>query len=85
MRTHPKHLNELERAGDIHCPDARYGCKHVGIRNKEGEEDFILLIRVQYRSDKLVETVRGEAWVRHGESKRKLTEDEKREIRIAKR
>src|SRR5208282_5195894 len=29
-------------------------------------------LRVHYRPDKVVETVRGEAWVRHGASKRKL-------------
>jgi ATP-dependent DNA helicase RecG len=83
--TNVKHLNELERSGDIHCPDARYRCKHVAVQNKNGGQDFVLLIRVQYRSDKVVETTRGEAWIRHGESKRRLTDDEKRELRIAKR
>jgi ATP-dependent DNA helicase RecG len=24
---HPKHMNELERAGDVYCPDARYDYK----------------------------------------------------------
>jgi ATP-dependent DNA helicase RecG len=46
--------------------------------------DFLLLIRVYYRPDKLVETVRSEAFVRSGKTKRQLTEDEKREIRINK-
>lgn len=83
--TNPKHLNDLERAGDVYCPDARYDYKRVPILNKRDEHDFVLLIRVQYRPDKVVENVRGEAWVRHGESKRKLTDDEKRELRVAKR
>jgi ATP-dependent DNA helicase RecG len=81
---HAKHLNDLERTGDVYCPDARYEYKRVPIRNKRGDEDFVLLFRVQYRSDKVVETVRGEAWIRRGESKKKLTDDEKRELRIAK-
>ena len=84
VNTNPKHLNELERAGNVYCPDARYECKRVVIQNKNGRDDFVLLLRVYYRPDKVVETVRGEAWVRHGESKRKLTDDEKRELRIAK-
>jgi ATP-dependent DNA helicase RecG len=43
-----------------------------------------LLIRVFYRPDKLVETVRSDAFVRSGNTKRHLSEEEKREIRINK-
>jgi ATP-dependent DNA helicase RecG len=85
LREGPKHLNELERVGDVYCPDARYESRRVPIRNAHGEEDFVLLFRIKYRKDKVVENVRGEAWVRHGESKRRLSDDEKRELRIAKR
>lgn len=80
-----RRLNELERAGDVYCPDARYESKRVPIRNSRGEEDFVLLVRVHYRRDKVVENNRGEAFIRRGESKRRLTDDEKRELRIAKR
>lgn len=79
------HVNELERAGDIHCPDARYQHRRVPVKNDRGQEDFVLLFRVQYRSDKVVETTRGDAFIRRGESKKKLTDDEKRELRVAKR
>jgi ATP-dependent DNA helicase RecG len=41
-------------------------------------------MRVHYREDKLVETVSGEAFVREGDRKRRLTEDEKREIKLNK-
>ncbi len=85
LRAGLKQINELERAGDVYCPDARFESKHVPIRNAQGEDDFVLLFRVRYRQDKVVETVRGEAFVRHGESKKRLTDDEKRELRIAKR
>lgn len=85
LRGGARHLNELERAGDVYCPDARFESKRVAIRNAEGHDDFVLLFRIQYRKDKVVENVRGEAWVRHGESKKKLSDDEKRELRIAKR
>jgi ATP-dependent DNA helicase RecG len=41
-------------------------------------------MRVHYRPDKLVETTDGNAFVREGDEKRKLTETEKREIRLNK-
>ncbi|HTT75343.1 MAG TPA: ATP-binding protein, partial [Candidatus Binataceae bacterium] len=84
LRADPKHLNELERSGDIYCPDARYQSKRVTVRNASDEDDFVLLFRVQYRPDKVVETTRGDAFIKRGESKRKLNDDEKRELRIAK-
>jgi len=84
-KAHYKHLNELERAGDVFCADARFASKRVPILNSNHEEDFVILFRVQYRRDKVVETSKGEAYVRHGESKRRLNDDEKRELRIAKR
>ena len=52
------------------------------IANNEGETDYILALRIKFRSDKLVENSRGEAWVREGDSKRRLSDVEKREIRI---
>jgi ATP-dependent DNA helicase RecG len=58
----------------------------VALKRKrpDGSPDFLLLIRVYYRSDKLVETVRSDAFVRSGKSKRLLSADEKREIQINK-
>ena len=67
-----------------YCPDARYEFHRVPVRNNKGEEDFVLALRVHYREEKLVETTDGNAFVRAGEEKRKLTEAEKREIRINK-
>ncbi|CCJ06654.1 ATP dependent DNA helicase RecG [Methylocystis sp. SC2] len=78
------HVNELERSGDVHCPDARYELQTVRCLNKNGSPDFILGIRVHYRHDKVVETNQGEAFIRRGESRRKLTDDEKRDLRNAK-
>ncbi len=81
----PERLNDIERAGSIHCPDARIISKSIPAYNKSGKPDFFLAIRVYYHPTKLVETVRNEAYTREGSSKRKLTELEKREIRIKKR
>jgi ATP-dependent DNA helicase RecG len=67
-----------------YCPDARHEFKRVPLLNADGQEDFVIAIRVYYREDKLVETSDGEAFVRSGNEKRRLTESEKREIRINK-
>ena len=47
-------------------------------------EDFVLVFRVHYRHDKVVETVSNEAFTRLGESKKKLTTEEVRELQIDK-
>ena len=80
----PKRRDELEQAGRIFCLDARYDHKTISVYKKKGKADYIIVFRIYYRADKLVETNKGEAWVRIGSSKRKLSEIEKREIRIAK-
>jgi ATP-dependent DNA helicase RecG len=79
----PNHLNDLETARR-YCPDARYDLKRVPVLDHKGEENFVIVMRVQYRSDKLVEATDGNAYIREGEEKRRLTEAEKREIRLNK-
>ena len=73
-------LNEREQAGKIYCPDARFSSKLVSAINEDGENDFVLLIRVQYRPDKLVYDSQGHAWIRIGDQKHELTKEECREI-----
>ncbi len=77
-------VSEFERVGHEQCPDARFDVHRVEAPLPDGGTDFLLVFRVFYREDKLVETVRGEAYMRSGDRKRRLTEDEKREIRIGK-
>jgi ATP-dependent DNA helicase RecG len=77
-------LNDIELMGERHCHDARFDLKRVAVKNASGKDDFIIALRVYYRSDKLVENVRGEAFVRQGDEKHRLTEAEKREVRIGK-
>jgi len=77
-------LNELERCGQMYCPDARYESKRVAAQNSSGEADFLLLFRVFYREDKVAKTVSGEAYVRLGESKEKLRQEQIRELEIDK-
>lgn len=77
------HLNEIE-AVRKHCSDARIEFRRIAVTNSAQEDDFVLALRVYYREDKLVETNDGSAFVREGEEKRRLTETEKREIRLNK-
>ena len=77
------HLNDLE-AVRVHCHDARLEFKKVPVTNYKGGDDFVLAMRVYYRDDKLVETSSGDAFIREGDRKRRLTEQEKREIRLNK-
>lgn len=75
-------VNDLERVGTVYCPDARYESKRLGALNPSGKQDFLLVIRVFYREDKVVRTASGDAYVRLGESKEKLTAEQIRELEI---
>jgi ATP-dependent DNA helicase RecG len=65
-------INEVERAGNVHCPDARYETKKVDVRLPDGTADFVIMLRIFYREDKLVRTVRNEAVIRIADSKKKV-------------
>ncbi len=80
VRTAQEHVNELQRAGDIFASDARYQIKTVGVRNDIGQDDQIIVIRVFYRPDKVVETTATKAFMRVGSSKRLMSEEERREL-----
>ena len=84
LKASPGQLNEVERTGDTFCPDARYEFKRVEIQNKNGLRDQLLIFRVHYNEKKVVRTTDGQAWVRRGESKRQLKEEEIRELQIEK-
>jgi len=79
--TEDEHLTNLETVGEL-CPDARIEFKRVLVQNHNKNEDYVILLRVHYRDDKLVEITDGSAFIREGDKKRKLTEAEKREIRL---
>lgn len=74
-----RHLNAIE---DFHlrmCPQARPEVKRIAVIIDD-TEDFLVAIYVPYVG-RLVETNKGEAWVRYGDSKHKMSEEEKREFR----
>jgi len=76
-------LNGFETAKKL-CPDAKYETKRVPVKDFHGHANFVIAVRVYYRAEKLVETVSGESFIREGDEKRRLTEVEKREIRLNK-
>jgi ATP-dependent DNA helicase RecG len=76
----PNDLNEKEKAGRQYCPDSRSESKRVSVTNMDGEQDFILAIRVFYREDKVVADVSGNVFTRVGDEKRKLSDEEVREL-----
>lgn len=78
-------LNDLEKTGMIYCPDARHESKRIPVTLPNGQNDYILLFRICYREDKVVETVAHEAFARVGDSKKRLTQEEIRELQIDKR
>jgi ATP-dependent DNA helicase RecG len=73
--------NEARARRDL-VPDARFESKRIQVRTVKGEIDFVHLIYVQFRSDKVVETNKGEAWIRNGNTKRLIGEEEKQELKI---
>ncbi len=79
----PSKLSNLERAGHTHCPDARCETRRVPVTNADGEPDFLLLFRIWHREDRVVETVKGNAYIRIGASKKRLKDSEKRELEIS--
>ncbi|MEM9186798.1 MAG: ATP-binding protein, partial [Planctomycetota bacterium] len=77
-------INNLEKAGRELCSDARYDIKRINVVNDRGEEDYVIVIRVYYRPDKVVELASGRGYIRRGDSRYTLSEEEKRELAIDK-
>jgi ATP-dependent DNA helicase RecG len=73
-------LNRLEQTGRDYAPEARYATRRIAATRPDGSGDFLLLFHVRYREDKVVRTVRGDSYIRYGDSKRKLTPEEVREL-----
>ncbi len=78
-------LNELEKTGKDFCPDSRAESRRLAVVNQGGQPDFIVLFRIPYREDKVVRTVAQKAFVRVGDEKKELSEEEIRELQIDKR
>lgn len=72
-------VNNIEKCHLQRCPLAKPEFKKVPVV-VEGEENFLILIYIPYVG-KLAETNKFEAWIRYGDTKHKMSEEEKRDFR----
>lgn len=72
-------LNQIESCHLTRCPQARPEFKRIPVIVAE-KEDFCVSIYVPYVG-RLVETNKGESWIRYGDSRHKMSEEEKRDFR----
>ena len=72
-------LNSIEKCHIQRCPSARPEFKRIPVIIN-GSEDFCIAMYVPYLG-KLAETNKGEAYIRYGDSKHKMSEEEKRDFR----
>jgi len=75
----PRQLNKIE---DFHlqmCPMSRPEVRRFEV-SVNGRMDFCIAIYVPYQN-KLVETNKGEAWARYGDSLHRMSDEEKRDFR----
>jgi len=77
-------LSELESMGRDHCHDGRFVTRRLGVTNSDGQDDFIILARVYYVEERLVELTNGTAYCREADRSRRLSDTEKQEVRINK-
>jgi ATP-dependent DNA helicase RecG len=77
-------VRELEAFGASGCEGGRFETKRMQCLNHKGEDDFIILARVYYVPERLVTLGNGEAYKRVSDESKRLDEEEKNEIRIAK-
>ena len=77
-------VNRLETHARDSCPDALVETRIINGKRKDGAPDYALLMRVRYNASKVVKTTAGEAFVRSGDSKKKLKPEEIRELEIDK-
>jgi ATP-dependent DNA helicase RecG len=73
-------LNAIEKASHIYCSEAKVNSRLVPVRSVDGKESFIVLLRAFYHEDKVVFDSAGNAFMRVGDSKHKLTIEEIREL-----
>ena len=79
-------MNRLESTRIQLCPDSRSKSKRIAaINSRTGRKDYLLIIRVEYRPDKVVRTTSGNAYWRIADKRKRLTEEEIRELQIDKR
>jgi len=75
--------NALERAGDTHTTGSKYEVRAVPVQTATETPGFVLAFRGHYSVGRLIETTKGDAFIRRGDSKKRLSDAEKRELRAS--
>jgi ATP-dependent DNA helicase RecG len=78
------HANKLDSHGRDNCPDARVEMRRIQATNNSGDLDYLLLFRIYYHPKRLVRDAAGNAFIRYGDTKRKLKGEAIRELEIDK-
>lgn len=76
-------INAIEGAHRKFCPQARPEFKRIPVV-VEGQQNFCIAIYIPYIGV-LVETNKQEAWVRYGDERHKMSDEEKRDFRSTRR
>ncbi|MDA0835497.1 MAG: hypothetical protein O2955_14215 [Planctomycetota bacterium] len=84
LRLSSEELNNLEKGGRTHCPDAQFESKRVEVRNINGAMDFVVLFRVRYREGLVVRTTKGKVFRRIADEKCELKPEQIRELQADK-
>jgi ATP-dependent DNA helicase RecG len=84
MKLSQEQVNEREKAGHVYCPDAKVRTKQVVVPSVGKPHDFVIAIRVNYDKDRVIRDVKGNCYVRKGDSKCLLNAAEVRELQIDK-
>lgn len=77
-------LQRLEEFGAASCEGGRFESRRVSCKNAKGEDDFLVYCRVHYVPDRLVCLSDGSAYQRYSHESKKLSDENKNEIRVAK-
>jgi ATP-dependent DNA helicase RecG len=75
----PKTQNGIETCHLQRCPLSKPEFKRVPVV-VNGEEDFLILVYIPYIG-RLAETNKSEAWIRYGDTKHRMSDEEKRDFR----
>ncbi len=78
-------LNELEKIGSTFCPEAVARSRRVAIhRDRDGADDFLTVVFVEYHPTRVVKTTDGRAFRRVGDTKREVKGEELRHLQAEK-
>lgn len=81
---HENKLQALESLGSDRCPSGRFRTRRLSVTNRRGQSDFIILVRIFYIENRLVELTDGSAYIRKSDKTFEIDDLQKQELRIEK-